>query len=142
LFRPINLCNKHLIIRNVLLTVRHSSSVQWNQRDALSIQFIENWEPLHVSSITCSSSGGFAQLELGILRACYVSWLHPGAANWRNTHAVYQCRLCNTFWGWASNAWNVDCLEGKTYGAERNWHDNIKVDFNKKFFFFFVNCEG
>jgi hypothetical protein len=41
-------------------------------------------ELLHASSITCSSSGGTAQIALGILRACYVSWLHhsnPGAAN-------------------------------------------------------------
>jgi hypothetical protein len=29
-----------------------------------------------VSSITCSSSGGATQAALGILRACYVSWLH------------------------------------------------------------------
>jgi hypothetical protein len=40
---------------------------------------------LYVSSITCSSSGGAAQMTLGLLRACYVSWLHqfhsnPGAA--------------------------------------------------------------
>jgi hypothetical protein len=32
---------------------------------------------LHVSSITCSSSGGATQMALGILRACYVSWLLP-----------------------------------------------------------------
>jgi hypothetical protein len=32
--------------------------------------------PLHVSSITYSSSGGATQAALGILRACYVSWLH------------------------------------------------------------------
>jgi hypothetical protein len=45
--------------------------------------------PLHISSITCPSSGGsaqtalgilracyVAQTALGILRACYVSWLH------------------------------------------------------------------
>jgi hypothetical protein len=28
--------------------------------------------------MTCSSSGGAAQTALGILRACYVSWLHQG----------------------------------------------------------------
>jgi hypothetical protein len=50
-------------------------SVQWNQRDALFIQVIENQRPLHVSSITCSSSGGFAQTAFGILRAYNVSWL-------------------------------------------------------------------
>jgi hypothetical protein len=46
---------------NVLLTVHHSLSVYWNQRDALFIQFIENQGPLHVSSINCSSSRGAAQ---------------------------------------------------------------------------------
>jgi predicted outer membrane repeat protein len=66
---------------NVLLTVH-----QLNQRDALFIQFIKNSGPLRVSSNTCSSSGGGAQAALGILQACYVSWLHqvhpnPGAAN-------------------------------------------------------------
>jgi hypothetical protein len=33
---------------------------------------------------TCSSSGGAKRIALGILRACYVSWLYhsnPGAAN-------------------------------------------------------------
>jgi hypothetical protein len=34
--------------------------------------------PLHVSNITCSSSGGSTQRELGILRTCYVSWLQQG----------------------------------------------------------------
>jgi hypothetical protein len=40
--------------------------------------------PLHVPSINSLSSGGHAQTAVGILRACYVSWLHhsnPGAAN-------------------------------------------------------------
>jgi hypothetical protein len=53
-----------------------TTSAYWNQRDALFIQLIENWGPLHVSSITFSSSGGATQAALGILRACYVSWLH------------------------------------------------------------------
>jgi hypothetical protein len=57
-----------------LLTVHRSVSVQWNQHDAFFIQFIENQEPLHVSSISCSSSGGASQTAFGILRA-YVSWL-------------------------------------------------------------------
>jgi hypothetical protein len=53
---------KHATVKlNVLLTVKNSISVYWNQRDALFIQFIENQRPLHVSSITCSSSGGSAQ---------------------------------------------------------------------------------
>jgi hypothetical protein len=78
--------------------------VQWKQRDAISIQFIKNQGPLHVSSITCSSSEGAIQTALGILRACYVSWLLPGLesvgcyqastptqvpVNWHNTHAIY-----------------------------------------------------
>jgi hypothetical protein len=46
-----------------------------NKGNALFIQFIENKRPLHVSSITCSSSGGFTQTELGILRAYNVSCL-------------------------------------------------------------------
>jgi hypothetical protein len=62
------------------LTVHHSISVWWNQRDALFIQFIKNEGPLHVSSVTCSSSGGYAKTTLGILHACYVSWLHQGCS--------------------------------------------------------------
>jgi hypothetical protein len=57
--------------------------------------FIKNYGSLHVSSITCSSSEGSKQAALGLLRACYVSWLHqdqfnidPGAANRHNTHAI------------------------------------------------------
>jgi hypothetical protein len=46
------------------------------QRDALFTQFIKNYGPLHVSSITCSSSGGAKQAALGILFDCYVSGLH------------------------------------------------------------------
>jgi hypothetical protein len=46
---------------NVLLTVHRSVSVQWNQRNAFFIQFIENQGPLHASSITCSFSGGATQ---------------------------------------------------------------------------------
>jgi hypothetical protein len=61
---------------NVLLTVHHSTSVWRNQRDALSIQFIKNQGPPHVSSFACSSLSGAAQTALGIWRACYVSWLH------------------------------------------------------------------
>jgi hypothetical protein len=37
------------------------ASVKWNQHDALFIQFIENRGPVHVSSISCSSSGGASQ---------------------------------------------------------------------------------
>jgi hypothetical protein len=33
---------------------------------------------LHVSSVTCSTSGDLAQMTLGMLRACYVGWLLPG----------------------------------------------------------------
>jgi hypothetical protein len=61
---------------NALLTVHHSISVQWNQRDKLCIQFIENQEPLHISSISCSSSGGAAQTALGILRAVPLQSCH------------------------------------------------------------------
>jgi hypothetical protein len=53
---------------NGLLAVHHSESVSLNQRDALFIQFIENQVPLHISSITCSSSGFAAQTAFGILR--------------------------------------------------------------------------
>jgi hypothetical protein len=49
-------------------------SVYWNQRDVHFIQFIENQRPLHVSSITCSSSGDCTQTAFGILRAYNVSW--------------------------------------------------------------------
>jgi hypothetical protein len=43
------------------------------------MHFLFSWlriKPLHISRITCSSSGGVTQTALGILRACYVSWLH------------------------------------------------------------------
>jgi hypothetical protein len=42
------------------------------------IQFIEIQGPLHVSSITCSFSGGATQRVFGILRAYNVSWLWHG----------------------------------------------------------------
>jgi hypothetical protein len=68
---------------------------------------------LHVSSITCSSSGGATQAALGILRACYVSWLHQDSVSilvqpTDITSTQYnKCRLWNTSWGWASNGRNM-----------------------------------
>jgi hypothetical protein len=51
---------------------------QYNETNLMYFSF--NWlrikGPLHVSSITCSSSGGASQAALGLLRACNVSWLH------------------------------------------------------------------
>jgi hypothetical protein len=47
----------------------------------MSVGCYQDWSgtgALHVSSITSSSSGGATQAEIGILRACYVSWLLPG----------------------------------------------------------------
>jgi hypothetical protein len=76
-----NTCKDRLGVQakvKVLLTVHHCISVQWNQCDALFFQFIENQGPLHVSSITCSSSGGATQTEFGILRAYNVKWLWHG----------------------------------------------------------------
>ena len=49
-------------------------SVQQNQRDEHFIQFIKNQEPLYVSSVTCSSSGGATQTTLGILGACDINY--------------------------------------------------------------------
>jgi hypothetical protein len=43
--------------------------------EALFIQFIESQGPLHVSSITCLSSGGVPQTAFGIMLAYNVSWL-------------------------------------------------------------------
>jgi hypothetical protein len=82
-------------------------SVLWNQRDALFIQFITNSGPLHVSSITCSSSRGAAAQ----MRACYISWLHQDLilvqpADITRTPYTKYC-LCITSWGWASNAQNM-----------------------------------
>jgi hypothetical protein len=72
-------------------------AVWWNQRDALFIKFIENQGHLHVSSITCLTSGGATQMAFGILRAYNVSWLwhccsncNSATANWHYTHAIYQ----------------------------------------------------
>jgi hypothetical protein len=87
--------------------------IWWNQRDALFIQFIENPEPLHVSSITCLSSGGAAQTALGILRAYNVSRLwHDCTANVAQptdiTRTQYtKCHLFSTSWGLARNARNM-----------------------------------
>jgi hypothetical protein len=54
--------------------------------------------PLHVSSITCSSSGGATQTALGILGACCVSWLHqdPGAADWLYWYTMIHGKKCIT----------------------------------------------
>jgi hypothetical protein len=67
-------------------TNTNSISIQWNQRDALSVTFNKNQWPLYVSSITCWSSGDVTRAVLGILRACYVSWLHHG---WSSTSTLY-----------------------------------------------------
>jgi hypothetical protein len=68
------LINEHSIL-NALLNVHHSTSVQWNQRDAHFIRVLT----INVTSITWSSLVGATRAEVGILRACYVSWLHPSA---------------------------------------------------------------
>jgi hypothetical protein len=57
------------------ITKSQRISISWNQRDARFIQYTENQEPLHFSSITCSSSGGATQTAFGIVRAYNVSWL-------------------------------------------------------------------
>jgi hypothetical protein len=72
---------------NVLLTVYHSTVYQYNETNVMHFSFslLRIQEALHVLSIICPSSGGAKQAALGILCACYVSWLHqdfnPGAAN-------------------------------------------------------------
>jgi hypothetical protein len=58
-------------------TKHSTTSVYWNKRDALFIQLMGNQRPLHVSSITRSSSGGSTQTAFGILRA-FVSRLWHG----------------------------------------------------------------
>jgi hypothetical protein len=50
------------------------------KRDALFIEFAENQGPIHVSSITCSSSGGASQTACGKLHAYNVSWLWHGCS--------------------------------------------------------------
>jgi hypothetical protein len=99
---------------NVLLTVHHSISVYWNQRDALLIQLIENQRPVHVSSIIYSSSAGATQTVFGtcVLRAYNVSRLCHGhcnraTANWQIRKQYTKCCLCNASWGWASIARNM-----------------------------------
>jgi hypothetical protein len=67
-------------------------SVQWNQRDAILIQFIENQGSLHVSSITCSSSGGS-------LQPCHSQLIEDTLNN--------QIRLWSAFLGWVSKARNT-----------------------------------
>jgi hypothetical protein len=63
---------------NVLLSVHHSISVDCYQHNKLFIQFIDNQGPLHLSSITCSSSRGATQTAFGIQCAYNVSWLWHG----------------------------------------------------------------
>jgi hypothetical protein len=71
---------------NVLLTVHHSISwpcitvYQYNETKGMHFYSIY-WESrlLHVSSTTCSFSGGAPQTPFGILRA-YVSWLRHGCS--------------------------------------------------------------
>jgi hypothetical protein len=72
------------------------------KRDALFIQFIEHKGPLHVWSITCSSSGAATQTALGILRAYNVSW----PSDIIRTQYT-KCRFLSISWGWASNAPNM-----------------------------------
>jgi hypothetical protein len=55
--------------------IHGSTSVKLHQLGALFIQFIENQVSLHISSITCSSSGGATQTAPGILRAYNISCL-------------------------------------------------------------------
>jgi hypothetical protein len=80
---------KALHKRHIVYCVRMISAVarsQWNCIRATAnwysqyIQFIENQGPLHVSSITCSTSRGTAQMAFGILRAYNVSWLWHGCS--------------------------------------------------------------
>jgi hypothetical protein len=52
---------------------------QYNE-NAFFIHFIKIQGPLHISSITCSSSGVAAQMAFGILRAYNVSWLWHGCS--------------------------------------------------------------
>jgi hypothetical protein len=74
------LCTQLILTFSVLLEQVTVASVYWNQCDAFFIKFIENQRPPHVSSITCSSSGGAAQMAFGILRAYNVSWLWHGCS--------------------------------------------------------------
>jgi hypothetical protein len=62
---------------------------QYDETNVMQFSFnlFENQGLLHVSSITCSSSGGSSQTARGVLRACYVSWLCH--AIWHYTHAMY-----------------------------------------------------
>jgi hypothetical protein len=62
---------------------------------------------LHVSSITSSSLGGATQTAFGILRACYVSWLHQVQPTDIPRTQYTQCRLCSDPWRWGSNVRNV-----------------------------------
>jgi hypothetical protein len=100
--------DKHLTYFYVLLTLHHSVSAWWNQCDAIFIQFIENQGPLHVSSITCSSSGGTTKAAFSILRAYNVSWLWDG---WSFTDIIRtnytKCRLCSASGGWTNYARNM-----------------------------------
>jgi hypothetical protein len=89
LLLPLPTHKSHYKVNYVYMLIKVTSrvSVYWNQRDALFIQFIENQEPPHVSSIACLSSGVAAQTAFGVLRAYNVSWLwHDCTANWYWCH--------------------------------------------------------
>jgi hypothetical protein len=55
---------------------------QYNETNVMHFSFnlLRIKGPLHVSSITCSSSGGASQTAFGIMRACYVSWMWRGCS--------------------------------------------------------------
>jgi hypothetical protein len=94
-----------------------------------------NYGPLHISSITCLYSGGSARTTLGVLRACYVSWLHQdwggtGVESWLHTTDITRtqytkCRLCGASWRWPSNArnmWRPLILNKRVKSASRWFH--------------------
>jgi hypothetical protein len=54
------------------------TSLKWNQQDALLFSLLKIKSLYMFSSINCSSSGGALLTALGILHACYVSWLQQG----------------------------------------------------------------
>jgi hypothetical protein len=65
---------------NTLYVRVYITVYQYNETKVmpLLLNFFKNLGPIHVSSITCSSTASAAQTALSVLRACYVSWLLPG----------------------------------------------------------------
>jgi hypothetical protein len=96
---------------NVLLTVHHSISVQWNQRDALSFNLLRI-KGLYMfrTSLAHPQEALLKQHLVYCVRIMSVSFgmvaTLPQPTDIICTQHT-KCHLCSASWGWASNARNM-----------------------------------